>query len=541
MTDPIGFVIYPNLDGEYNFPPEVRQALMQSQEMADRLSGSTEVGLIAALVGANKIASSSKGQAGGVATLDDGAKVPVEQIPDLGTAYVSTSQKGAALGVATLDSGQLVPIAQIPNLSALYTPLRTFHAANYANLSDLFTARNAYTGPAVIELSPLATYTAANLRIDQPDTILKANNSLITLPNGANQDSIRIGPDAFRLKIQDLNLAGNYANQTGTSRGIVFEPYTGGGFRYADRAIVERCNVDGFLHDGCVVDTQRLDVKFDKVFVRDFGRYGFDINSSDCRVSNGAAGGIRGTYGVRINAGSNWVTKMGLYSCVTAGLLLTDKAVGCKIEGNDLDNNMGNGLRAVGTSASALFTSVIGNHFRANSVSGNGTYSDIYLDQVTDILLQGNFAFQQPGSTYQTKYVVEANTGVSSILEFGNSFQSTYPTISRWNTAAATARVTRHQSLSLAADGTSDVAFTRQGNGVQLSNDFTTVGTLLGAVLSITGTGGSGFAQLIEQTSTPATPSADRARLFARDNGSGKTQICVVYADGSIGVLNTQA
>src|SRR4030095_639771 len=160
-------------------------------------------------------------------------------------------------------------------------------------------------GPAVIELSPDATYTDANLRIDKADTTLLGNSATITLPAGANQDGIKVHPDAMRVRIQDLNLAGNYANQTGVSRGLVFEDYTDVPFRYADRAAVVDCNIDGFLTDGAVVGLKRLHVVFARTFVRDFGRYGIDINSSDCRVLDSAVGGIRGTHGIRINAGSN--------------------------------------------------------------------------------------------------------------------------------------------------------------------------------------------------------------------------------------------
>ena len=417
---------------------------------------------------------------------------------------------------------------------------KVFSSRDYTTLTALFTARNAYSGPAIIQLSPDATYSAANLRIDKADTTLLGNGALITLPAGANQDAIRIHPDAFRVRIQNLNLAGNYANQTGTSRGIWFEPYTDVAFRYADRAAVVDCNIDGFLHDGVVVDLKRLHVVIERTFVRDFGRYGIDINSSDCRVFDGACGGIRGTHGVRINAGSNWVRGMGLYSCNTAGLWLTDKAVGCKIESNDLDNNMGSGLIAIGTAGSSLFTSITGNHFRANSVAGDGISSDIYLEQVTDIMLVGNFAFQQPGSTYRTKHVVEAGAGVASIFEHGNAFQSSYPTVSRWDTEAAAARTTRHASLALAADGSSDVVVSRQGIGIQVSSDFTTLGTLLGSVFSVVGTGGNGFMQFIEQSADAAAPTADRARVFAKDNGAGKTQLCVRFASGAVQVLATE-
>lgn len=41
--------------------------------------------------------------------------------------------------------------------------------------------------------------------------------------------------------------------------------------------------------------------------------------------------------------------------------------------------------------------------------------------------------------------------------------------------------------------------------------------------------------------SSPAAPPAGQARLFVRDNGSGKTQLCVLFATGSPIVLATEA
>jgi hypothetical protein len=42
------------------------------------------------------------------------------------------------------------------------------------------------------------------------------------------------------------------------------------------------------------------------------------------------------------------------------------------------------------------------------------------------------------------------------------------------------------------------------------------------------------------EVSTPAAPSANRLRLFARDNGSGLTQLCVRFNSGTVKVLATQ-
>lgn len=418
---------------------------------------------------------------------------------------------------------------------------RRFPAWEYDSLADCFAARDADPGPAVIELAPDATYSAANLRVDEPDTKIKGNRAKITLPAGNDQDGIRVGVDAMRFRAEDFDLVGNYANQTGTSRGIYFEPYTGVDFRYADRTIVEDVNIDGFLHDAAVVDAKRLNVVFNRVFARDYGRYGYDINASDCRVLDGAAGGIRGQYGVRANQSALWVSGMGIYSNTVAGALLTEKAVGVKVVDNDLDNNLGGGIRVVGIAANSLNATITGNHFRGNSTEGDGLHSDIYLEQVSQILLANNQAYLQPGSTARTNYVVNAGAGVTDIYDYNNLFQNTYPTVGRWSSAASTARKNRAYRLDLVADdGTSDVAFTRFGAGVQVSNDFTSVGSLLGARMSVTGTDGTGFLQFIEQSSDAAAPSADRARLFAKDNGAGKTQLCVRFNSGAVVVLATQ-
>jgi hypothetical protein len=42
------------------------------------------------------------------------------------------------------------------------------------------------------------------------------------------------------------------------------------------------------------------------------------------------------------------------------------------------------------------------------------------------------------------------------------------------------------------------------------------------------------------EIATPSAPNASRARLFVRDNGTGKTQLCVRFNTGAIQVLATQ-
>jgi hypothetical protein len=264
--------------------------------------------------------------------------------------------------------------------------------------------------------------------------------------------------------------------------------------------------------------------------------------SSDCRFLNGGLGGIRGQHGVKLDAGSNWVQGSGIWSNSVSGVLMTGKANGVKILNNDIDNNLGGGLRAVGLASDSLDASIIGNHFRGNSTSGDGLHSDIYFEQVSNITLAANRAYSQLGSTARTKYIVDAGTGVDSISTGGlNDFATAYPTLGRWSATAAAARKNRAYDLALIADGLSDVTISRQGSGAQVNNDWTSAGTSLAQRFSATGTGGQGFYQGVKQTATPGTPAANAVREFYRDNGSGKIQKCAVFPSGAVQVLWTEA
>ena len=50
-----------------------------------------------------------------------------------------------------------------------------------------------------------------------------------------------------------------------------------------------------------------------------------------------------------------------------------------------------------------------------------------------------------------------------------------------------------------------------------------------------------GFLEFDEQGSVPAAPAANAVRLYAQDNGSGKTRIVARFATGADVVLATQA
>lgn len=49
------------------------------------------------------------------------------------------------------------------------------------------------------------------------------------------------------------------------------------------------------------------------------------------------------------------------------------------------------------------------------------------------------------------------------------------------------------------------------------------------------------FLEFDEQASAPSAPAANAVRLYAEDNGSGKTRIVAKFASGADVVLGTQA
>lgn len=58
--------------------------------------------------------------------------------------------------------------------------------------------------------------------------------------------------------------------------------------------------------------------------------------------------------------------------------------------------------------------------------------------------------------------------------------------------------------------------------------------------LTLAGTAGAGYLDITEQSADPAAPAANGARLFCKDNGAGKTQLCVRFNTGAVQVIATQ-
>lgn len=108
----------------------------------------------------------------------------------------------------------------------------------------------------------------------------------------------------------------------------------------------------------------------------------------------------------------------------------------------------------------------------------------------------------------------------------------------------AGATIAQDESLTFAPD----VILSRSGaNALRLFDSLAVDGTAtvngktsLSSAGSITlNDGNNGYIALVELAADPATQ-GDRARLFARDNGAGKTQLCVRFPTGVAVVLATE-
>jgi hypothetical protein len=93
---------------------------------------------------------------------------------------------------------------------------------------------------------------------------------------------------------------------------------------------------------------------------------------------------------------------------------------------------------------------------------------------------------------------------------------------------------------------TRDRAITRDANAEDVAREFVIrSGGVLTLVLGIDPDSGqrlnlySGAIQLAEMTE-PDAPAANGARLYVKDNGSGKTQLCVRFATGAVQVIATE-
>lgn len=162
---------------------------------------------------------SEKGVGNGVATLDSGAKVPLSQLPAVATAVTSvnsqtgavvltaadvgalaTSARGAASGVASLDSGTLVPVAQIPGLNASKITAGTI---DIARLPIGSTSSTVPAGDHTHAYVPTSEKGVGN-GVASLDSGAKV--PFIQLPTGTTSDTVSVGSHAHTQYVETTQL-----------------------------------------------------------------------------------------------------------------------------------------------------------------------------------------------------------------------------------------------------------------------------------------------------------------------------------------------
>ena len=167
-------------------------------------------------------------------------------------------------------------------------------------------------------------------------------------------------------------------------------------------------------------------------------------------------------------------------------------------------------------------TETDGNLLTANGTSWESTTPDSagVVTKAGSQAIQGDKTFSGNNS-FSGSLSVSGNTDFSGETSFSNTL--TTSGVSSFNSSTTF-------SDSLTASGSSSFSGT-----VSFSN---TVG-FTGDVTFSSAIKTSSHIDM-EEISDPSNPSSNTARLYARDNGSGKTQLCVLFPTGSTIVLATE-
>ncbi|MEH3055499.1 MAG: glycosyl hydrolase family 28-related protein [Patulibacter minatonensis] len=272
------------------------------------------------------------------------------------------------------------------------------------------------------------------------DIAYTARGSRLSLISGTNDDMFFVPWGVRNVCFDDLHLEGNYANQSGTSRGIAFaeDPANTGPQSY-QQAHIRRCSVKGFLTAGIYVGKWNEGVDTVQSFVANNAGHGIWIETSDCQVSQNhilANGGD----GVRLGNSSCVVSNNSSISGNLRGVAVVSGGAGAsyssgtaisqhQIIGNHLDFNLRQGVYVQGN-----HTSVVGNLIATNGAEANNTYANVeFAGQLTDsswtignVLSNNVFGPMRPGQTNKPSYHINVSplsgANLVPIREANNTF-----------------------------------------------------------------------------------------------------------------------
>lgn len=252
------------------------------------------------------------------------------------------------------------------------------------------------------------------------------------------------------------------------------------------------------------------------------------------------------------------------------GVIVTgNNGSGITLQGVEISKNGRDGI-GVGSGAVATNLTIVANQIRDNSASSPNTYDAIYLAGATNSVVSLNTI-----TGVSQRYGIRVDAGTSGIKAVHNEFGDLGSgkisdtvgdaiwvidkdaTLALSRAAAGDIAISvkvngdTQPRLSVRADGdmrfgdgatTPDVRLYRSAIDTLRTNDSLTVDQILTVAKTIINTAadGTGYIEMREQSSDPAAPVANQARIFFKDNGSSKTQLCVRFATGAVQVLATE-
>lgn len=238
---------------------------------------------------------------------------------------------------------------------------------------------------------------------------------------------------------------------------------------------------------GLYIGDNNRGVEVFNTYIYNCDTIGIDCQGSDTRITDSAVG-VNASYGISFSNGA--------WNCFAVGNNIWGNLAGLRLQGvkgiwcvsNLVDNNLQHGL----FSDSCTGVSITSNTFIRNSAASDGAQPNVQIQNTgQDVIIAGN-SFLAP------------TDGSTSILPSYDVFCGTAGTF---------------------IDG-------GNARGASSKNGFTNApsATIGGKVPIRT------FVEYAEQGTDP-TAVADRARLWARDDGNGATQLCARFGTGDVKVL----
>lgn len=283
-------------------------------------------------------------------------------------------------------------------------------------------------------LIPFGTFIHTGLTISANLTIVGADkvNSILKMKSGSNTDSITIAKDVLGLHpvIRSLTIEGNRSNNLTAGRGIYLPDST-------EPSATVWYGQSVVLYDVYILNTRDeclwvgLNRNMGSIHNTEFKRGGKCVyinGSSDWRFFDGRFAFPQTSHALEVTGGAdNIFVSCAMFgatgdTCVkvyTAGSSPT-KFIGCTFNANDKTALHIQGFAGTGRSQGHC---VIGCFFAENSLSSNGGFPHIKLEDTANTVLIGN-CFRYTGSGNKPSYLVQF-TGASGVVNWADNSYDT--------------------------------------------------------------------------------------------------------------------